>query len=302
MSNYIIKQKLGDETYFLRYLALNQDTNEIVLLIRVKMDPDKPGIPSQFLKEISILQHFKHSCIANLLDVQYSSNCFSIIYEYMDSDLFNYFTSKKFSKDLFLSYSYQLISGIKFLHSSGIVHGNLSPNNVLINRNGCLRISDFRYSQIIQLQCQPSYYPARKSLNCTPPEFYFLNQADTFASDMWSIGCIISFMLLRHHLFICDSNVDHVMKIFLIFGYEAFQRWISLFNSENDEILKYANSISGVKNSLAEQFGSNIDPQLFDLIQKLLEIDPFKRITASEALNHPVFNCVSPKIKEHSSN
>ena len=103
------------------------------------------GVPSSALREICLLKELKHRNIIRLLDVLHGENKLTLVFEYCDQDLKKYFDScnGEIEPDTVRSFMQQLLRGLSFCHSHNVLHRDLKPQNLLINKNGELKLADF---------------------------------------------------------------------------------------------------------------------------------------------------------------
>ena len=281
---YTKKQKLGEGTYCSVFRAINNETNEDVALKLVRMDQEEDGIPGTSLREISFLRTFHHPNIVILQDVLCDDSKLQLIFEFMDSDLRKYINAKKtIHNGLLKSYTFQLLCGILFLHSNGIIHQNIRPENILIRRDGFLKIGDFGTAVSFQRPMLPM--DARTTLLWyKAPELVIEAPDYDFSIDIWSCGCVLAEMATGESLFKGDSPVDQIMKICKMLGnpekdWPEFKNLIHpLIKLPEDEPI-----------SFSKIFPENTDHSFIDLLSKMLVINPKKRITAKEAIHHEYF-------------
>lgn len=107
-------------------------------------------------------------------------------------------------------FSLDILAGLKYLHSMGLLHCDLRPSNILIDEYGILKISDFKYTRKIP---KSSLHNQPMSSRGTPmhmaPELYSSEGVHSFASDFWSLGCVIFELRCGRHPF---SSNDHSAK------------------------------------------------------------------------------------------
>lgn len=164
MQKYEKLEKIGEGTYGTVFKGRNRDTLEIVALKRVRLDEDDEGVPSSALREICLLKELKHKNIVRLYDVLHSDKkltlgskyilpwitlismiFYSLVFEHCDQDLKKYFDSLNGEIDMEVvkSFMYQLLRGLQFCHSHNVLHRDLKSQNLLINKNGELKLADF---------------------------------------------------------------------------------------------------------------------------------------------------------------
>lgn len=106
-------------------------------------DEDDEGVPSSALREICLLKELKHKNIVRLYDVLHSDKKLTLVFEHCDQDLKKYFDSLngEISMEIVKSFMYQLLRGLAFCHSHNVLHRDLKPQNLLINKNNELKVS-----------------------------------------------------------------------------------------------------------------------------------------------------------------
>lgn len=112
-------------------------------LKRVRLDEDDEGVPSSALREICLLKELKHKNIVRLYDVLHSDKKLTLVFEHCDQDLKKYFDSLngEISSEIVKSFMYQLLRGLAFCHSHNVLHRDLKPQNLLINKNDELKLA-----------------------------------------------------------------------------------------------------------------------------------------------------------------
>lgn len=145
MQKYEKLEKIGEGTYGTVFKGKNRDTLEIVALKRVRLDEDDEGVPSSALREICLLKELKHKNIVRLYDVLHSDRKLTLVFEHCDQDLKKYFDSLngEIDMDVVKAFMYQLLRGLAFCHNHNVLHRDLKPQNLLINKNGELKLADF---------------------------------------------------------------------------------------------------------------------------------------------------------------
>ncbi|XP_072901338.1 cyclin-dependent kinase 5 isoform X1 [Hemitrygon akajei] len=193
MQKYEKLEKIGEGTYGTVFKAKNKETHEIVALKRVRLDDDDEGVPSSALREICLLKELKHKNIVRLHDVLHSDKKLTLVFEYCDQDLKKYFDSctGDLDAEIVKSFMYQLLKGLAFCHSRNVLHRDLKPQNLLINRNGELKLADFGLARAfgIPVRC---YSAEVVTLWYRPPDVLFGAKLYSTSIDMWSAGCIFA--------------------------------------------------------------------------------------------------------------
>lgn len=293
MQKYEKLEKIGEGTYGTVFKAKNKETHEIVALKRVRLDDDDEGVPSSALREICLLKELKHKNIVRLHDIMISEKKLTLVFEYCDQDLKNYFDSCQGEVDanIVKSFMYQLLRGLAFCHANNVLHRDLKPQNLLINKDGELKLGDFGLARPfgIPVRC---YSAEVVTLWYRPPDVLMGAKLYTTSIDMWSAGCIFAEMSNGGRPLFPGSDVDdQLRKIYKILGSPNHDSWPGI-NKLPD--YKDYGSYAAVSLSLVVPKLSSVGK---DLLQKLLVFNPSMRMAADVAMNHQYFNDLTPSIK-----
>jgi len=297
MSNKIFKyeklEKIGEGTYGTVFKAKHKDTLEVVALKRVRLDEDDEGIPSSALREICLLKELKHKNIVRLYDVMHSEKKLTIVFEYCDQDLKKYFDScqGEIDPNIVQSFMYQLLRGLSFCHEKHILHRDLKPQNLLINKTGELKLADFGLARAfgIPVRC---FSAEVVTLWYRPPDVLMGAKLYTTSIDIWSAGCIFAEISNAGRPLFPGSDVeDQLKRIFRLLGSPSEDTWpgVSKLPAYKDYNIVPSVSINAV--------APKMNATSKDLLQKHLALNPTHRITAEEAMQHSYFADLSPAVK-----
>ncbi|KAK2709858.1 cyclin-dependent kinase 5-like [Artemia franciscana] len=287
MQKYEKLEKIGEGTYGTVFKAKNRETHEIVALKRVRLDDDDEGVPSSALREICLLKELKHKNIVRLHDVLHSEKKLTLVFEHCDQDLKKYFDSLngEIDPDVVASFMYQLLRGLAYCHNHNVLHRDLKPQNLLINKNGDLKLADFGLARAygIPVRC---YSAEVVTLWYRPPDVLFGAKLYTTSIDMWSAGCIFAELANAGRPLFPGSDVDDQLKrIFKLLGTPTEETWpghAQLPEYKQFSMYPPAPSLSQVVPKLG--------PKGRDLLQRLLVCNPSHRISAEEAMQHSYFD------------
>jgi cyclin-dependent kinase len=145
MDKYQKIEKLGEGTYGIVYKAQNRATQMVVALKRIRIDSEEEGVPCTAIREISLLKELKHPNIVRLFDVIHTEKKLTLVFEFLDSDLKKFLDSNdgEISTDVVRSLLQQLLRGIAYCHTNRVLHRDLKPQNLLINKKLELKLADF---------------------------------------------------------------------------------------------------------------------------------------------------------------
>jgi len=281
MEKYSKFSKIGEGTYGVVYQGLNRATGERVAMKNIKLESGE-GIPSTAIKEISLLKSLEHPNIVRLYDVIHISDKeITLVFEYLDQDLYKYMEEVGvITTDIIKCFLRQLLIGIAYCHERRIYHRDLKPQNLLINKNqNELKLADFGLARSFGI-------PLRNKSNSVvtlwyrSPEILLGSTKYTSAIDMWSIGCIFAEMAAGRSLFPGHCDEDQLLEIYKVLGSPEAE-WPEIKNlPDYQEYLKF------VPRDL-DVFVPGLCADGIDLLKKMLQYDPSKRISAKKALAHP---------------
>ncbi|KAK4321431.1 hypothetical protein Pmani_007751 [Petrolisthes manimaculis] len=294
MQKYEKLEKIGEGTYGTVFKAKNRETQEIVALKRVRLDDDDEGVPSSALREICLLKELKHKNIVRLHDVLHSDKKLTLVFEHCDQDLKKYFDSLngEIDPDIVKSFLFQLLRGLEFCHSRNVLHRDLKPQNLLINKNGELKLADFGLARAfgIPVRC---YSAEVVTLWYRPPDVLFGAKLYNTSIDMWSAGCIFAELANAGRPLFPGSDVeDQVKRIFKLLGTPTEETWpgmTSLPDYKSFPLYQPTMTLSQVCPKLSSKGR--------DLLQRLLICSPAVRMSAEDAMSHSYFSDLSPSIR-----
>lgn len=282
---------IGHGSFGVVFKATVQSTGEVVAIKKVLQDRRFKN------RELQIMRMLDHPNIVGLKNSFYTNGdsvdevYLNLVLEFVPQTVYRY--SKEYQRFKnrmpILSvklYMYQLCRSLAYIHSLGICHRDIKPQNLLLNpQEGVLKLCDFGSAKVL-VEGEPNvsyicsrYYRA--------PELIFGAVNYTTAIDLWSLGCVIAELLLGQPLFPGDSGVDQLVEIIKVLGTPKQDQIRAMASNQNLTEFRFP-QIKGVEWS--KVFRSRTPPDAVDLISKLLQYHPKRRITALEACAHPFFD------------
>lgn len=284
MERYRHLSKIGEGTYGVVYKACDVDSGKMIALKKIRLEQEDEGVPSTAIREISILKELSHPNVVDFKDVVHSDKKLYLVFEYLDQDLKRYMDSVKLlSPVLIKSYLFQLINGIAFCHDRRVLHRDLKPQNLLIDKTGKLKLADFGLARAFGIPVR-HYTHEVVTLWYRAPEILLGARKYSTPVDIWSIGCIFAEMVMKAPLFAGDSEIDQLYKIFSALGTPTDEMWDGV-----TDLPEYAPTFPKWRSRHIRETVSNLDPQGLDLLAQMLVYDPDKRVSAANALQHPYF-------------
>jgi len=176
----------------------------------------------------------------------------------------------------------QILEGLRYLHSHGVIHRDLKPANILIGDDGVLRICDLGSARKIQEEM--AYTPGLVTLWYRPPEILLGARTYDTSVDMWSVGCIFAELVSNRVLFKGSSDLEQITKIFSIVGAPTRKTWPTF------EHLPFAKSLAlPLSPGSLRDYVPLLSDSGFDFLGKMLVNNPCARIAARDALTHVYF-------------
>ncbi|MCP9265574.1 Mitogen-activated protein kinase 14 [Dirofilaria immitis] len=206
-------------------------------------------------RELKLLRSMNHENIIDMLDVFTPDiNAASLQDVYfvsmlMGADLSSILKIQRLSDDHIQFLVYQILRGLKYIHSAGLIHRDLKPSNIAVNEDCELKILDFGLAR--QTDSEMTGYVATRWYRA--PEIMLNWMHYTQTVDIWSVGCIMAELITGRTLFPGADHIDQLTRIMNVVG------------TPNEDA----------------------SPDAIDLLERTLNLDPDYRPTASEAMEHP---------------
>lgn len=290
-------EKLGGGTYGVVQKCVDLETKQIVALKQIIILNPDDGFPHNTIREVDLLQELQHDNIILLKFVVQSEKepGLYLVFEYCEYDLYALLympDSPKMDQMLTLSLMKQFIVALHFCAIHKVVHRDLKPANMFVTRDNVLKLGDFGLAR--KLSDRGRYSDKVITLWYRPPELLLKCKKYGTEIDIWSAGCILYEMVTAKALFQAkDPNeLSQLQTIFGICGMPSVEDWPEFQDYEETSIFKKLPPNIPQTSQLAIHLQKNIPEQytdIIDLLIKMLQYNPSKRITAEDALNHPFF-------------
>jgi serine/threonine protein kinase len=284
-------QQIGNGSYGTIYKALDKQSNKIIAVKHIINE--KSGL--ECLLEASIMKGIIHPYLNSAIDIHSTSNSLNIIQDIADKDMNDYckpqtsdgkkFTRKPLPTETLKLWSWQLAQAVQCLHNEGIIHGDIKASNVLIFGKK-IKLCDFTLS-MIHIPGQTYNVPTGTSSH-RPPEIWMHKDWDE-SSDIWSLGCTFYEMANSKFLFPVQETVS---------GEPIAHRYLNCiydFCRSNKQSVPY--SQHNVKYIEPRAFDVLEGGLFYDLMDKMLKLNPKERINIKEVLHHPYFKKFERTVK-----
>ncbi|KAL8668376.1 MAG: hypothetical protein Q9168_006994 [Polycauliona sp. 1 TL-2023] len=289
---YNVTKELGQGAYGIVCAATNNQTGEGVAIKKVTNVFSKKILAKRALREIKLLQHFRgHRNITCLYDMDIprpdNFNETYLYEELMECDLAAIIRSGQPLTDAhFQSFIYQILCGLKYIHSANVLHRDLKPGNLLVNADCELKICDFGLARGFSMDPEENAgymteYVATRWYRA--PEIMLSFQSYTKAIDVWSVGCILAELLGGRPFFKGRDYVDQLNQILHYLG-TPNEETLSRIGSPRAQ--EYVRNLPFMPKVPFQRLFNNANPDALDLLDRMLAFDPSSRISVEEALEH----------------
>ncbi|XP_019427262.1 PREDICTED: probable serine/threonine-protein kinase At1g54610 [Lupinus angustifolius] len=278
--------KVGQGTYSNVYKALDRDTGEIVALKKVKFNTSKPGSIKFMAREIMTLQRLDHPNVVKLKGLATSRMKYSIylVFDFMQTDLARIIArpGERLTEPQVKCYMRQLLSGLQHCHDRGILHRDIKGSNLLIDKNGMLKIADFGLANYYNPNQNRPLTSRVVTLWYRAPELLLGATDYGVGIDLWSAGCLLAEMFTGFPIMPARTEVEQLHKIFRLCGTPSEEYWKKLNLSTTFRPPK------SYRPSIVETF-RDLPSSSLGLLCTLLALDPAFRGSASKALKNQFF-------------
>lgn len=293
--------KIGQGTFGEVFKAKERkNPRKFVAMKKVLMDNEKEGFPITALREIRILQLLKHDNVVNLIEIcrtkANASNrfrsTFYLVFDFCEHDLAGLLSNVnvKFNLGEIKKVMQQLLNGLYYIHSNKILHRDMKAANVLITKNGVLKLADFGLARAISIPKtgeQNRYTNRVVTLWYRPPELLLGDRNYGPPVDLWGAGCIMAEMWTRSPIMQGNTEQQQLTLISQLCGSITTEVWPKV---DNLDLFSKMELPRNQKRKVRERLKPYVkDAYACDLLDKLLILDPSKRIDSDSALNHDFF-------------
>jgi cyclin-dependent kinase 12/13 len=296
-------EQIGEGTYGQVYMARDIKTGEIVALKKIRMDNEKEGFPITAIREIKLLKKLQHENVIKLKEIvtslvpeadetiipdgsKYKGNIY-MVFEYMDHDLTGLADRPglRFTIPQIKCYMKQLLSGLHYCHVNQVLHRDIKGSNLLIDNVGNLKLADFGLARSFSSDHNGNLTNRVITLWYRPPELLLGVTKYGPPVDMWSVGCIFAELLQGKPILPGKSEPEQLTKIFELCGTPDDISWPGVVDTPWYSKLKPSRLMRRRIRDLFRHF----DRHALELVEKMLTLDPSKRISAKDALDADYF-------------
>ncbi|KAI8985061.1 kinase-like domain-containing protein [Pilobolus umbonatus] len=287
---YTTHKVAGNGSFGVVYQANVVDSNEVVAIKKVFQDKRFKN------RELQIMRSVWHPNVVALKAYFYSHDenkrddtYLNLVLEYIPETLYR--TSRNYAKArqpvpmLYVKlYTYQLMRSLAYIHSLGICHRDIKPQNLLIDPStGILKLCDFGSAKSLHAgEPNVSYICSRYY---RAPELIFGATNYTCSIDIWSTGCVMAELLLCQPLFPGESAIDQLVEIIKVLGTPSREQLLAMNPSYMEHRFPQIRP-----HPFSKLFRSRTPDDAIAFISKIIQYEPLKRLPAFDSLADPFFD------------
>lgn len=287
--SYSAARVIGNGSFGVVFQATVRETGETVAIKKVLQDKRYKN------RELQIMRMIEHTNVCQLKHCFYSSGdkpdevYLNLVLEFVPETVYR--ISKHYSKvktpipTIYIKlYVYQLLRSLAYIHSLGICHRDIKPQNLLLDPSTqVLKLCDFGSAKVLVREEPNISYICSRYYRA--PELIFGATDYLPAIDVWSSGCVMAELMLGHPLFPGESGVDQLVEIIKVLGTPTKDEIMAMNRNYTEFKFPQIKSLSWSK-----VFRHRTTPDAIDLVSKMLQYSPTKRLKPMEGLAHPYFD------------
>ncbi|XP_004432181.1 PREDICTED: serine/threonine-protein kinase MAK isoform X3 [Ceratotherium simum simum] len=284
MNRYTTMRQLGDGTYGSVLMGKSNESGELVAIKRMKRK-FYSWDECMNLREVKSLKKLNHANVIKLKEVIRENDHLYFIFEYMKENLYQLMKdrNKLFPESVIRNIMYQILQGLAFIHKHGFFHRDMKPENLLCMGPELVKIADFGLAR--ELRSQPPYTDYVSTRWYRAPEVLLRSSVYSSPIDVWAVGSIMAELYTLRPLFPGTSEVDEIFKICQVLGTPKKSDWPEGYQLASSMNFRFPQCVPINLKTLIP----NASNEAIQLMTEMLNWDPKKRPTASQALKHPYF-------------
>ncbi|XP_016152083.1 PREDICTED: serine/threonine-protein kinase MAK [Ficedula albicollis] len=284
MNRYTIMKQLGDGTYGSVLMGKSNESGELVAIKRMKRK-FYSWDECMNLREVKSLKKLNHANVIKLKEVIRENDHLYFVFEYMKENLYQLMKdrNKFFPESVIRNMMYQILQGLAFIHKHGFFHRDMKPENLLCSGPELVKIADFGLAR--ELRSQPPYTDYVSTRWYRAPEVLLRSSVYSSPIDIWAVGSIMAELYTLRPLFPGTSEVDEIFKICQVLGTPKRSDWTEGYHLASAMNFRFPQCVPISLKTLIP----NASNEAIQLMSDMLNWNPKKRPTASQALKYPYF-------------
>lgn len=292
---YTKLDKIGEGTYGVVYKAKDKTSGDLVALKRIRLDSEDEGVPCTAIREVSLLKELKHQNVVRLVDLIHSDRKLVLVFEYLDQDLkkFMDINQGNLEPPLIQNLMKQMMLSIEYCHLRSVLHRDLKPQNLLINKQKQLKLADFGLGRAFGIPVK-KYTHEVVTLWYRSPDVLLGSTTYGTGVDIWSAACIFAEMATGQPIMMGKNEISQLLLIFRFFGTPGRHVWPGMFSypssaiilSQEEFLIDYIAECTTLFESASYQ---KLRPAGQELFRAMTNWEPTQRMCATEVLRHKYF-------------
>ncbi|CAD7677956.1 unnamed protein product [Nyctereutes procyonoides] len=289
MNRYTTIKQLGDGTYGSVLLGRSIESGELIAIKKMKRK-FYSWEECMNLREVKSLKKLNHANVVKLKEVIRENDHLYFIFEYMKENLYQLIKerNKLFPESAIRNIMYQILQGLAFIHKHGFFHRDLKPENLLCMGPELVKIADFGLAR--EIRSRPPYTDYVSTRWYRAPEVLLRSTNYSSPIDIWAVGCIMAEVYTLRPLFPGASEIDTIFKICQLLGTPKKTDWPEGYQLSSAMNFRWPQCVPNNLKTLIP----NASSEAIQLLRDMLQWDPKKRPTASQALRYPYFQIGHP--------
>eukprot|EP01138_Halocafeteria_seosinensis_P016379 gb/GECG01016710.1/.p1 GENE.gb/GECG01016710.1/~~gb/GECG01016710.1/.p1 ORF type:complete len:781 (+),score=122.38 gb/GECG01016710.1/:1-2343(+) len=291
MNKYEVLGIVGEGAYGVVLKCRNRSTNDICAVKKFKESEEDDLVRKTTLREVKILRLLEQQNIVLLHEAFRRKGKLYLVFEYVPRNLLEILEEnpKGLNAESVRRYIYQLCMAIHWCHSHSVVHRDIKPENLLVDpQKRTLKLCDFGFARTISTANNDELTDYVATRWYRAPELLLSTTDYTFAVDIWAIGCIMGELTDGQPLFPGENEIDQLYVIQEIIGPMTSDQMQIFMKNPRFKGLRFPDMLHR-HDTLQKKYGKYLPSEALDFMRRCLYMDPRRRITAKEAIDHPWF-------------
>lgn len=280
--------KIGEGSYGIVFKCRNKESSQIVAIKKFVETEDDPLIRKIAMREIRMLKQLKHENLVNLIEVFRKKRKLHLVFEYCEHTVLDELerNPKGVPEQTVKRVVWQIIRGIEFCHKHNCIHRDVKPENVLITKDGTVKLCDFGFARLLNGPgAEYTDYVATRWYRS--PELLVGDTQYGAPVDVWAIGCLFGEMLTGQPIWPGKSDVDQLYLIQKTLGHLLPRHRKVFHNNQFFHGVKLPTT--PVTHPLEKRY-MNYPNHALGFLKDCLQMNPEDRTSCSSALTHPYFH------------
>nr|AAS21447.1 cyclin-dependent kinase-like 1 [Oikopleura dioica] len=282
-------EKISEGSYGIVYKCRNRETRAIVAVKRFIESEEELNIKKIAMREIRMLKSLKHQNLVNLIEVYRKSRRLHLVFEYCDHTVLTELEQNPHGlpEQSIKRIIWQVLKGLEFCHAQKCIHRDVKPENILITKQGQIKLCDFGFARILNPGDDLTDYVATRWYRA--PELIVGDLKYNSAVDIWAVGCVFGELLNGQPIWPGKSELDQLHKIQKTCG-ELIIQHKKLLQTNKYLRGQHLHLTSPRERVPIEALYPKAPSHTISFLKNCLQMDPTMRLDCVELLDHAYFD------------